>query len=168
MNTMEKPRIIKVTLNMGIGESGERYTKAEQLLGRIAGQKPVRRLARQTNRDFKIKKNEPIGLKVTLRKDKAIAFLKKAFEAKSNTISSSNFDESGNFSFGIKEHIDLPGIKYDPNVGIYGMDVCVSLGRPGYRLRERRVSKKRIRVSHHIKREEAIEFLRQTFGVKVA
>jgi large subunit ribosomal protein L5 len=168
MNVNEKPKILKVTLNMGLGESGERYTKAEKLLGEIAGQKPVRRLAHQTNRDFKIRKNEPIGLKVTLRKQKALAFLKRALEARAHTIPSSCFDERGNLSFGIKEHIDLPGVRYDPGIGIYGLDVCISLGKPGNRIRERRVQKKRIKASHHMTHEESVEFMRESFGVKIA
>jgi len=167
MHEMETPKIEKVVINMGIGESGEKLASAESLLGDLVDQKPIKRKAKQTNKDFAIRKNEPIAIKVTLRGKKAYGFLKDAFEAVENKIRSGNFDTYGNFSFGIKEHIDLPGVKYDPKMGVFGMDVCVSLERKGYRIKRRRIKRRNISPSHRITKEEGISFIKDQFKVDI-
>ena len=166
-NPMRKPRIAKVTLNIGVGQSGERLEKAVKILEQLTGQKPVRTLAKKTIREWGIRKREPIGCKVTLRGEKAIEFLKRALESKDYTLPASAFDNSGNFSFGIKEHIDLPGVRYDPDLGTFGMDICVTLERPGYRIAHRKIKKSKIPRKHRISKEEAIEFMRHFFNLKV-
>lgn len=167
MNIMRKPVIGKVVVNMGVGESGEILNTAETLLEELTHQQPVRTTAQRTNRDFGIRKGEPVGVKVTLRKKKAIDFLERAFEAVEKTIKKRNFDNKGNFAFGIGEHIDLPGVKYDPKVGILGMDVAVTLERPGYRIKKRKEKKKTIHHREYISPEEAQEFVKDTFGVNI-
>lgn len=164
-NPMRGLRIGKVTVNMGVGEGGERLAKAETLLGAITAQKPIKTLAKMTEPSFGIRKGLPIGCKVTLRKDKAENFLKKALEAVEYRIQKTSFDDYGNVSFGIKEHIDIPGVKYDPNVGIFGMDVSINIERPGYRVMRRKILKKKISKSHHVGREEAIKFLEEKYKV---
>ncbi|HDD72351.1 MAG TPA: 50S ribosomal protein L5, partial [Candidatus Bathyarchaeota archaeon] len=69
--------------------------------------------------------------------------------------------------FGIREHIDIPGTKYDPKVGIFGMDVCVSVERPGYRIMRRKRCRTKIPRKHRVSREEAIRFIEEKFNVKV-
>ncbi len=167
MNPMRRLRIAKVTVNMGVGEAGERLAKAEKLLEELTGQKPVQLRAKRTIQPFGIRKNLPIACKVTLRGERARAFLDKALTAVERRISARSFDEHGNFAFGIREHIDLPDVKYDPMVGIYGMDVCVAIERPGYRVKHRRLKRAKVGKSHRVTRDEAIEFLRQEFGVEV-
>jgi len=167
MHKTERPRIEKVVINMGIGESGEKLANAESLLENLIDQKPIKRKAKQTNKDFGIRKNEPIAVKATLRGKKAYGFLKNAFEAVENKISSDNFDVYGNFSFGVKEHIDLPGVRYDPKIGVFGMDVCVSLERQGYRIKRRRIKRRKISPNHRIKKEEGINFIKEQFKVNV-
>lgn len=167
MNPMRKIRIEKVTVNMGVGEGGERLVKAEKLLEEITNQKPTRTYAKVTNQTFGIRKGMPIGCKVTLRKVKAEEFLKKAFAAIDYKIKESNFDEEGNLSFGIREHIDIPGMKYDPKVGIFGMDVCITMERPGYRIKRRKLKKSKVPRRHRITREESIEFFKEKFKVRV-
>jgi len=166
-NPMREIRIEKVTVNMGVGEGGEKLAKAEKLLEEITGQKPVRTYAKVTNQTFGIRKGMPIGCKVTLRKAKAEEFLKKAFAAVDNKIKKESFDREGNLSFGIREHIDIPGMKYDPKVGIFGMDVCVTMERPGYRVKRRRIQKRKIPYSHRVTREESIAFFEKEFNIKV-
>ncbi|RLG58704.1 MAG: 50S ribosomal protein L5 [Candidatus Hydrothermarchaeota archaeon] len=166
-NPMREIRIEKVTVNMGVGEGGEKLAKAEKLLEEITGQKPVRTYAKVTNQTFGIRKGMPIGCKVTLRKAKAEEFLKKAFAAVDNKIKKESFDREGNLSFGIREHIDIPGMKYDPKVGIFGMDVCVTMERPGYRVKRRRIQKRKIPHSHRVTREESIAFFEKEFNIKV-
>lgn len=166
MNSMRELEIEKVTLNIGVGEGGKALSNAEKVLEEISNQKPVRTRAKQTHRDFGIRKGAPIGCKITLRGEKAFSTLKKLFDAK-DKISKSSFDGTGNFSFGIKEHIDIPGMKYDPDIGIYGMDVCVTLSRPGYRIKKRRQQPRSIPKSHRIKKEEAIDFMQKNFDIQV-
>lgn len=106
-------------------------------------------------------------MKTTLRGQEAMEFLKKVLQALENRLKDSQFDSSGNFSFGIHEYINIPGIKYDPDVGILGMDVAVTLERPGFRVRKRRLRPGKIGKSHLIKKEEAIEWARKNLGVEV-
>ena len=164
---MLKPRIEKVVVNMSIGKSGEPLEKAAKVLKELAGQNPCKRKAKKTIRDFGIRKGEPIACMVTLRKQKAIEFLKKVLPVVDNKISKECFDERGNFSFGIKEHIEIPGVRYDPEIGIFGMDICVSLSRPGYRVKKRRIEKTKIGSKHLLTPEEAMVFVKEALGVEV-
>jgi large subunit ribosomal protein L5 len=164
---MLKPKIRKVTVNISVGKSGEPLEKAGRVLEQLAGQRPVKRKAKKTIRDFGIRKNEPIACLVTLRKEKAAEFLKKALQAVDNKISKDCFDKSGNFSFGINEHIEIPGTRYVPELGIFGMDISVVLGRAGYRVKERRQVKSKIGRSHLLTPEEAIVFVRDTLEVEI-
>ena len=166
-NVMLRPRIGKVVINMCVGRSGEPLERAVTVLRQLTGQKPCLRKAKKTIRPFGIRKGEPIACMVTLRGRKAVEFLKKAFEAVGRKISEKSFDEHGNFSFGIKEHIDIPGVSYDPNLGIFGMDVCVTVERPGYRVSRRRRMRSKVGSSHRVRKEDAVRFIKDEFGVEV-
>jgi large subunit ribosomal protein L5 len=161
------PRIGKVVVNMGVGESGEILEKAESLLREVTQQKPIRTKAKKTNREFGIRKGEPIGVKVTLRRKKAQAFLDRALESAEKTLHERAFDDKGNFAFGVREHIDLPGVKYDPNVGIFGMDVAVTLERPGFRIKKRKKAQRPIHHHDYLSKEEAISFVKDRFEVNI-
>jgi large subunit ribosomal protein L5 len=164
---MKNIAISKVVINIGVGRSGEPVEKAKRALNVLTGQRPKVCGAKNTVRDFGIHKGEPIGAMVTLRGDKAVEFIKRVIAAKGNIIKASSFDDFGNLSIGIHEHIDIPGTRYDPEIGIFGMDVCMALSRPGYRISRRR-NKSSIGKNHRIKREDAIGFLKQSFGVEIA
>ncbi len=164
---MLKPQIEKVVVNLNVGKSGEPLEKAFKVLKEIAGQSPVKKNAKKTIREFGIRQGEPIACVVTLRRQKAIAFLKKVLVVLDNKISRSSFDDQGNFAFGLKEHIEIAGVKYDPDVGIFGMDICVTLNRPGDRVRDRRKHKAKIGHKHILTPEEAILFTKQTLGVEI-
>ena len=129
------------------------------------GQKPVRTTASNA-KTFGIKKGEPIGCKVTLRKKRAEDFLKRAFEIKDNKFYLQQFDDMGNFSFGIEEHTDFPDMEYDPDIGIFGMDINVVLQRPGYRISRRRIQRRKIPRSHRLNKEDVITFFKEEFGVE--
>lgn len=165
-NPMVKPRIEKVTVNMAVGKSGEILERATRVLEQLTGQQPCKRSAKMTIRDFGIRKGEPIAGIVTLRKEKAKEFLKKAFYAIDNKISKEKFDNYGNFSFGIREHIEMPGTKYVPELGIHGMDVCVTFCRPGYRVKKRRRAKSHVGSKHTLVPEETMLFIKDEFGVE--
>ncbi len=149
---------------MGVGESGKRLANAEAILQTLTGQKPVRTIARKTV--FKARRGEPIGAVVTLRKKRAREFLERALKAVEDRLPERVFDGQGNFSFGIEDHTDF-GLRYDPDVGIFGMDVSAALERPGYRVARRRLRPRPIPKSHRVTREEAIEFVKDAFGVSV-
>ncbi len=167
MNPMRTPSIDKITVHIGTGESGERLTTAEKLLETIVKQKTVRAMSKKTIPAFSIKKKEPIGCKVTLRGNKASDFLKTTLKIIENKLNASQFDTDGNFSFGIEEHTDFPGMKYDPSIGIFGMDINVALKRAGYRINRRKIEKHRIPQNHRLTKDEAISFVKSKYGVEV-
>jgi large subunit ribosomal protein L5 len=166
-NPMRKVKIGKVVLNIGVGRSGEALERAKRVLSELVGQTPCQRVAKQSIRDFGIHKGEPIGVIVTLRGSKAEEVLRKLLQTKNNILSASSFDGFGNCSFGIREHIEIPGIRYNPEIGIFGMNVSVVLERPGYRVARRVRAKSNIGRKHRVSKEEAIEFFRSNLGVEV-
>jgi large subunit ribosomal protein L5 len=162
---MRDIRIEKVTVNIGCGDSGEKLEKAKQLLGELTEKKVV--ITRTHGRTtFGMAGKRPIGCKVTLRGKDAEEFLKRLLSAVENKLPKSVFDSTGNFSFGIKEHIDIPNIRYDPGIGIFGMDVSVTLERPGFRVKRKRNPSK-VGKKHLIKPEEAVEWVTKKFEVKI-
>lgn len=166
-NPMQRPRIAKVVVNMSIGKSGEALRRAEKVLRLLTDQKPHMRSAKKTIRGWGVTKGEPIASVVTLRKVKAVDFLERGFDAIGNRLKKSAFDSNGNFSFGIREHIELPGVKYDPALGIFGMDVCVTMEKPGYRVKRRRNRKARVGRRQRITRGEAMECIKEVYGIKL-
>jgi large subunit ribosomal protein L5 len=167
MNVMLEPRIDKVVVHIGVGESGQRLVNAETILKQIAHQDPVRSIARKTLPTFGIKKNEPIGTKLTLRGKAAEDFLVVALKASGNSLRQSQFDPLGNFSFGIEEHTDFPGMRYDPDIGIFGMDVSVALKRSGYRIARRRVVKRKLPARQKLTKADTIVYVQKRFGVEI-
>jgi large subunit ribosomal protein L5 len=164
---MLKPRIEKVVVNLNIGKSGEPLEQASRVLKELTNQTAIKKKAKKTIRDFGLRKGESIACVVTLRKRAAIDFLKKVLPVVDSRISRSSFDRQGNFAFGIKEHIEIAGVKYDPDVGIFGMDVCVSVNRPGYRVKTRRKQKAHIGSKHLLTPDESVFFVKQTLGVEI-
>ncbi len=164
-NPMREILIDKVVINIGVGESGERHKKAMKLLEQLTGQKPTPTYAEKTIKNFDIRKGEAIGVKVTLRGENAMRFLKDALSVKEYKLKKRQIGP-GEFSFGIAEHIDLPGVSYDPDMGIFGMDVCVSLRRRGYRVARRKIARAKIGKRHRITKEDTIEWLR-SIGVEI-
>jgi len=165
-NPMKRIRLEKVTVNIGTGESGQKLEKAKKLLEKLINKKIVVTTTHKRT-TFGMAKGRPIGVKVTIRGKAAADFLKAAFHAVRNSLKESNFDGNGNFSFGIEEYINLPIIKYDPEIGILGMDVAVTLERPGYRIKRRMARPKAVGRRHQIKKEDAVEFVKKEWGVKV-
>jgi large subunit ribosomal protein L5 len=164
---MLKPQIEKVVVNLNVGKSGEPLEKAAKVLKELTDQDPVKKKAKKTIRDFGIREGEPIAAVVTLRKQKAIDFLNKVLPVIDNKISLSSFDKQGNFAFGIKEHIEIEGVRYEPDVGIFGMDVCVTMVRPGYRVKSRRRQKAVVGRKHVLTPEDSVVFMKETFGVEI-
>lgn len=160
---MKDIKIEKITLNIGCGTKTPIET-AKTILKNISGGKVVVTKTKKRT-TFNVPKNKAIGCKITIRKNTG-TFLKRLLEAKENVLRNSNFDNTGNFSFGIKEYIEVPGMEYDPKLGVLGFDVCVTLERPGYRVKRKRLSSI-VGKKHLIKKDEAIEFAREKLGVKI-
>lgn len=166
-NPMQRPRIEKVVVNISTGQSGEPLQRATQILEQLTGKKPCQRKAKKSIRDWGVRKNEPIACIVTLRGQRSVEFLRKAFDAVSNRLSTSNFDVYGNFSFGIREHIEIPGVRYDPALGIVGMDVCVTMEMPGYRVKRRHRVKAKVGKNQKTTPESVIDYVKETFGIGI-
>ncbi|MFY9606174.1 MAG: 50S ribosomal protein L5 [Thermoplasmata archaeon] len=166
-NKMREIRLEKAVINIGVGDAGERLLKAEKVLKMVTGKKPVRTVAKTTNRDLGIRKGMQIGCKVTLRGKEAEEFVKKAFWIRENRIADYSFDPEGNFSFGIQDYTDFPGMKYDPEIGIFGLDVTTAIGRPGRRVQKRRMMRTKLPKYHRVSRKEGMEFVKSKFGVEV-
>ena len=149
-------------IDISVGESGDRLTRASKVLEQLTGQTPVTSKARYTVRTFSIRRNEKIAVHVTIRGPKAEEILERGLKVKEYELRKRNFSETGNFGFGIQEHIDL-GARYDPHIGIFGMDFYVVMGRPGARIARRKSKRARIGFQHRVKKEDTIAWFKQRF-----
>jgi len=165
VHPMREPRIEKVVVHMGVGQGGRDLQAAEEILEAITGQQSVRTTATETVPEWGIREGDPIGAKVTLREAGAREFLERALPLA--TIERSQFDETGNVSFGMPEHTAFPSQDYDPDIGIYGLDVTVTLVRPGYRVAKRDREARPIPSGHRLSPQDAIEYLEREFEVTV-
>merc|ERR1712216_180373 len=162
-NVMREIKVDKMIINIAVGEAGDRLTKAVRVLNQLSDQTPVENVARYTVRTFGIRRNEKIATHVTVRGAKAMDLIERGLKITDYEISAKHFSQTGNFGFGVNEHIDL-GLKYGPATGIYGMDFFIVLKRPGMCVAKKKRKKGRIGVSHLVTRDDAMEWVRQTFN----
>ena len=166
-NPMRQPRIEKVVVNIGVGEGGEKLQKAERVIEMVTGAKPARTISKVANRDWGLRVGAPIGVRVTLRGEDAEAFLRKALDIRQFKVPDYSFDDGGNLNFGVADYTDFPGMKYDPEIGVFGMDIAVVIARPGNRVKSRRLQARKIPKEHKVTREEAMQLIASKFNVEV-
>ncbi len=162
---MRELRIEKVSINIGVGEAGDKLNKAKKLLERLTGKKAVITKGKKKIPSLNVRPGLPIGVKITLRKG-VNDLLKRLIEAKEMIIPKKSFTNRG-VSFGIDEYLHIPGVEYDPELGIMGMDVTVVLSRPGFRVSKRKLKKTHVGKNHLISVDECIEFMKKNYGVIV-
>lgn len=167
MAAMNEARLEKVTLNIGIGGAGERLESAKTLLERLSGSHAIFTTAKTRQSTFKVRKGQNIGVKTTLRGKRAFDVLDRCFETVDKKVKDTSFDKYGNVAFGIKEYIDIPGMKYDPKIGMMGFDICLTLYKPGKRVAHRKVAKSRLPLRQRVSMEEAKAYVEKRFGVKI-
>jgi len=167
MSSMTQIRIEKVTLNIGAGKSVEKLEKGIKLIKMITGIDPVKTITKKRIPSWGLRPGLPVGCKLTLRKEKARQVLANLLKAKENILTEDNFDERGNMSFGLHEYIDIPGVKYSPEIGIMGLQVCVTFEKPGFRVKRKKTGSRKISSKHEMKREEAMAYLIKNFNIKM-
>lgn len=167
MNPMQQVKLEKITLNIGSGKEPSKLDKGMLLIKKITGIEPVKTITQKRIPAWGVRPGLPIGCKITLRKQAAKELLARLLKAKENKLKESQFDNHGNVSFGIHEYIDIPGVEYDPKIGVIGLEVCVSLQKPGYRIKYRKIRKKKIAKKHYVTKQEAMDFLKNSFNVSV-
>jgi large subunit ribosomal protein L5 len=162
---MREIKVSKLTINIGAGKNEDVLKKGITLLKKLSPQTPVKTVAKKRIPAWGLRPGLAIGTKVTIRKN-AKELLKRLLVAKNNELLEKNFDTEGNFSFGVPEYIDIEGLEYDPDLKIMGLEVAVTLERPGFRIKNRKIKPSKIGKNHKISKEEAIAFVKE-LGVEV-
>lgn len=167
MNPMQQLRIAKLTLNIGAGKEQAILTKGLKLLKTISNHEPMKTITQKRIQGWGLRPGLPIGCKVTLRNEEARELLARLLQAKDRKLGESNFDDCGNVSFGIPEYIDIPKVDYDPEIGVIGLQACVTLEKAGYRVKKRKRKRGVIGKKHRVTKAEAITFMKEQFKITV-
>src|SRR3989338_2683485 len=165
-NVMRNIRVEKITLNVGAGKDEEKLKRGVKLLKKITGIEPLKTVTNKRIPNWALRPGLSIGCKITLRGKKAEELLKRLLNAKEYKLSIKQFDHQGNFSFGIPEYVDILGVDYDPEIKIMGLEVAITLERPGFHIKKRKVNAKKLPKKHSITAAEAMQFVKENFGVK--
>jgi large subunit ribosomal protein L5 len=165
-NPMRKIKIDKITLNFGAGTNQNLLDKGIKLIKMISGKDPIKTVSNKRIPTWGLRPGLPVGCKITLRGAEAERVLAEVLKGKDGQLQEKYFDKQGNFSFGLKEYIDVPTFKYDPDIGILGFEIAVTLVRPGYRVIRRKILKSSISKRHRVSKEDAIKFMKDKFEVE--
>ena len=164
-NPMKKPYLEKIVLNIGVGAGGEELERAATVLEQITGQKAVKTISKKNIKEFNLRKGRPIGTKVTIRGKEAEKLLQRLIIVQDNKVLMKSFDNYGNFSFGIDEHIEIPKTDFDSDIGIWGLNVCGRIVRPGMRVKTRRIKRAKVPKEHYVSHSEAQYFLKKNYKI---
>ena len=163
---MRIPKITRVVLSAGAVDKD--LEKAKKLLEIISDKKAqiTKSGSRTRIPAFGVKPKMELGTSVTLRDEEAIDVLRKLLGAIDNKLRVKQIDKN-NFSFGIPEYINIPGVKYMREIGIRGFNVTVVFERPGIRVKKRRIKTGKIPSRQHVTPEEIIDFMKKTFKTEI-
>ena len=159
INPMREIKIEKVVFS--VGGIGEELEKGVEILKILTGRKPAKMKSTKRIPSLGVRPKLEIGAVVTIRKNLK-EILKKMLIAEDNKLKKKQISEN-NFSFGIKEYIEIPGIEYQRNIGIKGLDVTVVFKRTGKRVKLRKIKKGKIPKRQNISKEEIIKFMEENF-----
>jgi large subunit ribosomal protein L5 len=162
INPMRKIELEKIVLS--IGGTGEELEKGFRLLKILTGRTPAKMQSRKRIPSLGVRPKLEVGVVVTIRKNPEET-LRKMLSALDNTLKKSQISEN-NFSFGIKEYIEIPGTEYQRDIGIRGLDVTVTFKRAGKRVKLKKIKKGKIPKRQAITREEIIKFMEENFKTK--
>jgi len=164
---MRNIRIGKLTLNFGAGKDQAKLERGVLLLKKITGVDPVKTVTQKRIAAWGLRPGLPIGAKLTFRGKDAMELLPRLLKALDNHLKTKCFDNQGNVSFGVREYIDIDGVEYDPKIGIEGLEVCVTLVRPGFRIKNRQLQKKKLPTNHRITSKESQDFFAKNFQTTI-
>lgn len=165
---MREIRLDKVVLNIGIGNNDQKIDNARALLNKLTGRQAAHTVAKKRFPEFGIRKGQVIGAVVTLRGRQASEFLKSALDAANNTVQPGAL-ANNSINFGIKEYIEFSGVKYDPKIGMLGLNINASFARRGVRVATRKRRNSSVDEKHRrIPGDELRAYLEKNFGAKVA
>jgi large subunit ribosomal protein L5 len=167
MNKMRELKIEKITLNVGAGKEQDKLEKGIKLIKAFTGINPVKTVTQERIPTWGLRPGLPIGCKLTLRGAAAKDAVARALHAKDNILKESQFDNSGNVSFGLTEYVNIPGMKYAPEIGMMGFELCITMERPGYRIKKRKLRKTPVPMKHRVTKQESMEFMKKMFNVKI-
>lgn len=165
-NKMREIKIEKLTLNCGTGVEQPKLERALKLLKVISGGNPVKTKSKRRVPSLGLRIGLPIGCKVTIRGKPSYDLLKRLLESVGNKLRRKQFNP-GSFAFGIKEYIEIPGMTFQRDVGIMGLEACVTLARPGYRIEEKKLKAGKVPLRHRITKEETVNFIKEKFNTHI-
>jgi large subunit ribosomal protein L5 len=165
--SMRRISVDKVTLNFGAGNDQKKLAKGVQLLRMISGKEPVKTKTVKRIPSWGLRPGLPIGCKITLRGAEAKKMITRLVASKENKFSKNAFDDNGNVSFGVHEYVDVPEAKYDPELGIMGFEASITLIRPGFRIKTRKIMKRKIPTHHRITKDDSINYFKENYGVLI-
>ena len=164
-NVMREIKIEKLILSIGAVKN--ELEKACKLLQKITGRKPVIRKSKRRIPGFDVRPGLEVGCMVTIRKKEIIPLLKKLFKAGENKIKRKQICDNF-FSFGIPEYIEIPGMEYDREIGIIGLDVSVVFSRKGKRVKIKKIKRGKFPRKQDVTKEEIIKFLEEELQIKAS
>lgn len=167
-NVMQDIYLEKVVINIGIGSNENAIEGAKSLIKKLTNHDASSTTAKKRSPEFKIRKGQLIGAVATLRKKEAYDILKRALDANNNQITE-NAIANNSLNFGVKEYIYFTGVKYDPKIGILGLNVNASFARKGLRVKRRKRRSGNVSRKHNsVSREAIIAYIEKHFGAKLA
>ncbi len=167
MNKMKEIIIEKVTLHVGAGKDQKVLEKGIKLLKNITGITPVKTITNKRLQAWGLRPGLPVGCKLTLRGEEAEKLIPRLLYAKDNILSEESFDDHGNISFGLPEYMDIKDAKYDPDIGMMGLQASITLTRAGFRIKNRKIRPTKVSSKHQIKQEEAMNFMKERYSLKI-